>query len=103
MRSERIWIAKPSKEKRPHPKEIVRLLRECDGSYRVLRVADESIREAHTLHVDRHIGAKKVCEVMKQLIGQHEAPRSEGARPVSIKVSTTSSAGNASDRRSSTP
>ena len=24
---------------------------------------------------DRHIGAKKVCEVMKQLIGQHGAPR----------------------------
>ncbi len=32
MKSERIWIAKPSKEKRPHPKEIVRLLRECDRS-----------------------------------------------------------------------
>jgi hypothetical protein len=29
MRSERIWIAKSSKDE---PQEIIRLLRECDGS-----------------------------------------------------------------------
>jgi putative transposase len=45
------------------------------GAFRVLSVVDEYTRETHGLHVDRHIGAKKVCEVMKQLIGQHGAPR----------------------------
>jgi transposase InsO family protein len=45
------------------------------GAFRVLSVVDEYTRETHGLHVDRHIGAKKVCEVMKQLISQHGAPR----------------------------
>ena len=44
------------------------------GNYRVLSVVDEFTRETHALHVDRHIGAKKVREVMKQLIRQHGAP-----------------------------
>ena len=41
----------------------------------MLSVVDEYTREVHALHVERHIGAKKVCEVMKQLISQHGAPR----------------------------
>ena len=44
------------------------------GAFRVLSVVDEYTRETHALHVDRHIGAKKVCEVMEQLIAQHGAP-----------------------------
>ena len=45
------------------------------GAFRVLSVVDEYTRETHALHVERHIGAKKVCEVMKQFISQHGAPR----------------------------
>ncbi|MEO1837287.1 MAG: integrase core domain-containing protein [Akkermansiaceae bacterium] len=45
------------------------------GAFRVLSVVDEYTRETHALHVDRHIGAKKVREVMTQLIRQHGAPR----------------------------
>ena len=44
------------------------------GRYRVLRVVDEYTHEVHALHVDRNIGAKKVCEVMEQLIAQHGTP-----------------------------
>lgn len=44
------------------------------GAFRVLSVVDEYTRETHALHVDRHIGAKKVREVTKQLIAQHGAP-----------------------------
>ena len=40
----------------------------------MLSVVDEYTREVHALHVERHIGAKKVCEVMEQLIAQHGAP-----------------------------
>ena len=44
------------------------------GAFRVLSVVDEYTREVHALHVERHIGAKKVCEVMEQLIAQHGTP-----------------------------
>ncbi len=44
------------------------------GAFRVLSVVDEYTREVHALHVERHIGAKKVCEVMEQLIAQDGTP-----------------------------
>ncbi|MFM1558225.1 MAG: DDE-type integrase/transposase/recombinase [Roseibacillus sp.] len=44
------------------------------GAFRVLSVVDDYTREVHALHVDRHIGAKKVSEVMKQLTSQRGVP-----------------------------
>ena len=44
------------------------------GSYRVLSVVDEFTREVHALHVDRHIGARKVRQVMEELAARHGAP-----------------------------
>lgn len=44
------------------------------GAFRVLSVVDEYTREAHALHVDRHIGSGKVIEVMEELVARHGAP-----------------------------
>jgi len=44
------------------------------GAFRVLSVVDEYTREVHALHVNRHIGAKKARQVMKELIQQHGPP-----------------------------
>ena len=44
------------------------------GAFRVLSVVDEYTRETHALHVDRSIGAKKVRDVMRELIVRHGAP-----------------------------
>jgi putative transposase len=44
------------------------------GPIRILGVVDEYTRETHALHVDRSIGAKKVREVMRELIARHGAP-----------------------------
>jgi transposase InsO family protein len=44
------------------------------GAFRVLSVVDEFTREAHTLHVDCHIGAGKVREELARLVAGHGAP-----------------------------
>jgi len=44
------------------------------GAFRVLSVVDEFTREAHTLHVDRHIGSGKVREELARLVAEHGAP-----------------------------
>jgi transposase InsO family protein len=44
------------------------------GSCRILSVVDEYTRECHLLHVDRHIGAKKVQDLLEGLIQEHGAP-----------------------------
>ena len=44
------------------------------GSCRILSVVDEYTRECHLLHVDRHIGARKVEERMAELIQRVGAP-----------------------------
>lgn len=44
------------------------------GAFRVLSVVDEHTREVLALHVDRHIGSRKVREVMDGLIAEHGAP-----------------------------
>ena len=44
------------------------------GSCRILSVVDEYTRECHLLHVDRHIGARKVEELMAELIQRVGAP-----------------------------
>lgn len=44
------------------------------GSCRILSVVDEFTRESHLLHADRHIGSKKLTDLMAGLIDQHGAP-----------------------------
>jgi putative transposase len=44
------------------------------GSCRILRVVDEYTRQAHCLHVARHIGSKSVQLLMEQKIAEHGAP-----------------------------
>jgi len=44
------------------------------GSYRILSIVDEYTRQAHCLHVNRHIGSSKVNAMMVQLIEKHGAP-----------------------------
>jgi putative transposase len=44
------------------------------GAFRVLSVVDEHTREVLALHVDRHIGSRKVREVMEGLIAEHGPP-----------------------------
>jgi transposase InsO family protein len=44
------------------------------GSFRILSVVDEYTREVHALHANRHIGARKLCELMGELVDQHGAP-----------------------------
>jgi len=44
------------------------------GNCRILSVVDEYTRECHLLHVDRHIGGRKVEELMEELILREGAP-----------------------------
>ena len=44
------------------------------GNCRILSVVEEYTRECHQLHVDRHIGARKVEELMEELLLREGAP-----------------------------
>ena len=44
------------------------------GSIRILSLVDEFTREVYALHVDRHIGANKLIEVLGKVISQHGSP-----------------------------
>ena len=44
------------------------------GSIRILSLVDEYTREAHALHVDRNIGAHKLCEVLDRVIKEQGTP-----------------------------
>ncbi|MDB4705592.1 DDE-type integrase/transposase/recombinase [Verrucomicrobia bacterium] len=44
------------------------------GSCRILSVVDEYTRQAHCLHVARHIGSRAVQTLMSQVISEHGSP-----------------------------
>lgn len=44
------------------------------GGIRILSLVDEYTREVHALHVERNIGARKLCEILERVIMEHGAP-----------------------------